>query len=496
MLARIRRMHLRDGVSIREIVRRTGLARTTVKAWLRRVDAIEPIYTRRPPIGKFDEWNAYVVSAVKANAQRSIRERRTVKAIYDQMRALGFEGSYSTVTLWARSIQLRQDCEHRVAYVPLSFDLGDTFQFDWSCEYAVIEGIRRRLEVAHTKLAASRAFWLTAYHTQTHEMLFDAHTRAFSAFGGVPRRGVYDNMKTAVDRIGTGKARSVNARFQVMCSHYLFEPEFCNPASGWEKGIVEKNVQDRRRQIWREVAERRWDSLAELNEWLGKRCRDCWTEMAHPEWRTLTVAEVLEDERVTLMPCPKPFDAHVELMVRVSATALVTFQRNRYSVPTEYAHCALSLRAYPTEVRLFSNGVQVAQHERSFERDMTYYDWQHYIKLLERKPGALRNGAPFKTMPESMQLLQRQLLRRPGGDRAMAQVLSLVPVHGVDTVLVAVELALEAGRPSIDHVLNVVNRLKDRPPPSAEVIENERLSLDVQPTANVGRYDFLRAINL
>lgn len=159
-------------------------------------------------------------------------------------------------------------------------------------------GLRRKLEVAHTKLCASRAFWLTAYPGQGHEMLFDAHARAFGAFEGIPERGIYDNMKTAVDRVGRGKTRTINARFEAMTSHYLFEPEFCNVASGWEKGIVEKNVQDCRRQIWREAA------------------------------------ELLQDERARMMPNPRPFDGYVELPARVSSTSLVHFERNRYSLPT------------------------------------------------------------------------------------------------------------------------------------------------------------------
>lgn len=111
----------------------------------------------------------------------------------------------------------------------------------------MIGGIRRRLEVAHIKLAHSRTFLLVAYPLRSQEMLFDAHARAFAVFGGVPKRGIYDNMKTVVDRVGRDKERTVNARFQAMTGHYLFEPEFCNRAAGWEKGIVEKNVQGRRR---------------------------------------------------------------------------------------------------------------------------------------------------------------------------------------------------------------------------------------------------------
>ena len=124
------------------------------------------------------------------------------------------------------------------------------FQFDWSEDWAVIGGERTKRQVAHFKLSHSRAFVVRAYPLQTHELLFDAHNRAFEVFGGVPRRGIYDNMKTAVDRVRRGKERDVNARFSAMVSHYLFEAEFCNPASGWEKGQVKKNVRDARHRLW------------------------------------------------------------------------------------------------------------------------------------------------------------------------------------------------------------------------------------------------------
>jgi transposase len=132
------------------------------------------------------------------------------------------------------------------AYVPLRFELGEAFQFDWSEERLVINGVWRKILASHLKLCASRAFVVLAYPTQSHEMLFDAHTRSFSALGGIPRRGIYDNMKTAVDKVNKGKGRTVNTRFAAMASHYLFDPDFCNVASGWEKGVVEKNVQDSR----------------------------------------------------------------------------------------------------------------------------------------------------------------------------------------------------------------------------------------------------------
>jgi len=138
-------------------------------------------------------------------------------------------------------------------YIPLQFSSGEAFQFDWSEDWAVIAGERVKLQVAHCKLSYSRAFFVRAYPLQTHEMLFNAHYHAFTAWGGIPQRGIYDNMKTAVDKVKRGKQRDVNARFAAMVSHYLFDAEFCNPAAGWEKGQIEKNVQDARRRLWQKV---------------------------------------------------------------------------------------------------------------------------------------------------------------------------------------------------------------------------------------------------
>jgi len=491
MLAKIRRMHIRDGLPVREIARRTGLSRNTIRNWLRQQDVVEPRYPKRENPSVVDPWVDQLRAWLRADSHRPKRDRRTVLALYQAIRQQGYPGGYGRVCAFVRRWRAEEaQAPKQNAFVPLRFEMGEAFQFDWSCEHVFVGGLRRRLEVAHAKLACSRAFWLVAYFSQSHEMLFDAHAQAFAAFGGVPRRGIYDNMKTAVDRVSRGKERTVNARFTAMCSHYLFEPEFCNVASGWEKGIVEKNVQDRRRQIWQEAGDRHWVSLEELNTWLAERCRLSWESMRHPEWPELTVAEVLQDEQARLMPNPRPFDGYIEQPVRISATALIHFQRSRYSVPTDYAHRVASLRIYPAILSVVVEGVEIARHVRSFERYQTFYDFRHYIGLIEHKPGALRNGAPFHEMPEPLNTLQKRLLKQPGGDRVMAQVLAAIPVHGLEAVLVAAGLALEAGRVSGEHVLNVLARLKT-PLPITQAIEAS-LSLNEEPRANVARYDTLR----
>ena len=492
MLSKVRRMYFRDKLPLREIAKRTGLSRNTLRRWLRQAGVVEPAYPARVSPSILDPYREQLTAWLLTDSHRPKRDRRAARVLFQHLQAQGYPGGYGRVAAFARRWRDEGAKPRRAAFVPLHFAMGDAFQFDWSCEYAVIGGIRRRLEVAHVKLASSRVFWLVAYPTQTHEMLFDAHARAFIAFGGVPRRGIYDNMRTAVDRVGRGKERTVNARFQAMCSHYLFEPEFCNRAAGWEKGIVEKNVQDRRRQIWVEAGQRHWSDLDQLNTWLASECRIAWDEMTHPESPELRLTEVWEHERPQLMPNPAPFDGYVEQPVRVSSTALIHFQRNRYSVPTSAAHHVISLRVYPTELVLVAEGHVLARHVRCFDRYQTRYDWQHYIDAIQRKPGALRDGAPFAQMPAPLRNLQHHLLRRAGGDRVMAQVLAAVPVHGLEAVLVAVELVLESGMPSGEHVLNVLARLSA---PLTQVMTLvTALALDEEPKADVLRYDSLRAL--
>ena len=491
MLGKIRRMHLRDKLSLHEIAKRTGLSRNTLRRWLRAPEEVQvPAYSRPQALGKLSAFTSELEQALQADGHRSKQNRRTAKALFAQIQAAGYAGGYSAVTDFTRAWRgSAGKAPH--AFVPLSFELGEAFQFDWSEEGLVVGGIYYRLQVSHLKLCASRAFWLVAYPSQGHEMLFDAHTRSFAALGGIARRGIYDNMKTAVDKVHKGKGRVVNARFAVMCAHYLFDADFCNVASGWEKGVVEKNVQDSRRRIWLDAQKCQFGSFEQLNAWLGERCRALWSEIRHPEYKQFSVLEMLAQELPEMMPMPAAFDGYVERQARVSSTCLVSVQRNRYSVPCEFAGQRVSTRLYPTRICVVADGAVVASHDRAVNRGQTLYDWQHYMALVQRKPGALRNGAPFADMPAPLKQLKLGLLRHPGGDRIMAQVLAAVPTAGLEAVLVAVELVVESGALSAKHVLNVLARLNASVLP--ETVQTTLQLVDA-PVANTGRYDSLRSI--
>ena len=495
----IRRLALREQVSIREIARRTGLSRNTIKKYLK-AGTVEPKFSVPERPSKLDPFADKLAAWLKTETAKSRKQRRTLKQLHNDLVALGYAGSYNRVAAFARQWrvdrQREQQTTGRGTFVPLTFRSGEAFQFDWSEDYAVLGGERTKLQVAHVKLSHSRAFLVRAYLLQTHEMLFDAHWHGFRVLGGVPERGIYDNMRTAVDRVGRGKERQVNLRFLAMANHYVFEPEFCNPASGWEKGQVEKNVQDARPRLWQPVPS--FPDLAALNVWLEQRCMELWREIPHGTLAG-SIADVLADERHHLMPLPPAFDGFVEQSKRVSPTCLISFERNRYSVPASFANRPVSLRVYPDRLVVAAEGQILCEHERLIQRshhlpNRTIYDWRHYLAVIQRKPGALRNGAPFAELPPGFRRLQEQMLRRPGGDREMVDILSLVLHHDEQAVLAAVELALSEGVATKTHVLNLLHRLVDGKTTGGPTVDTPKaLALRREPKANVERYDDLRA---
>lgn len=237
-----------------------------------------------------------------------------------------------------------------------------------------------------------------------------------------------------------------------MTNHYVFAPQFCNPASGWEKGQVEKNVQDARPRLWLPMPS--FPDLGALNTWLEQCCTELWREIPHGALPG-TIADVWAAEQAALMTLPTAFDGFVEKSKRVSPTCLISFDRNRYSVPASFANRPVSLRVYPERLVVAAEGQFLCEHERVIERShhqppRTIYDGHHYLAVVQRKPGALRNGAPFAELPIAFRQLQDHMLRRPGGDREMVDILALVLHHDEQTVLAAVLVGPRSGRANQD----------------------------------------------
>ena len=494
IIAEIRRRHLVSRESISSIARDLKLSRPTVRKHCRTLTT-EPVYRRykqpTPRLGAFQE-----TLEIWLRTERLLpkAQRRTARRLFEGLQAEGYRGAYDSVQRFVQRWKAAKSGPSLAhAFVPLAFSPGEVCQFDWSHEHVELNGVMQLIKVAHFRLTYSRQMFVVAYPRETQEMVFDAHNRAFAFFGGVPQRMVYDNLKAVVETIFTGKERLFNRRFMVMANHYLFEPVACTPASGWEKGQVENQVGNIREWLFTPLA--RFASFEALNVWLATRSREL-AARKHPTSPERSIQNVFTQEQLSLRPIPAPFAGYVEHMVRVSSTCLVVLDRNRYSVPAEYAGQAVSVRSTATDVRIVADGAVIAAHARRFGRDILVCDPWHYLSLLERKPGALRNGMPFRDwdLPIAIQQVRDRILKQPKGDRGFVELLILARDAGLEALQVACELVLEGNVVTAAVVMNEMRRLISPAPPAMLNIP-DLLRLQCEPLANCDRYDHLREVS-
>ncbi len=343
--------------------------------------------------------------------------------------------------------------------MPLFFAPGEAYQFDWSHEIVLINGVTVTVKVAHVRLCHSRMMFVRAYPRETQEMVFDAHDRAFAFFRGACTRGIYDNMKTAVETVFVGKDRQYNRRFLQMCSHYLVQPVACTPASGWEKGQVENQVGLVRERFF--TPRLRFKTYEELNAWLLDKCVAYAKAHRHAEQpRAHDLGGVRGGARqagrlsrpLRRLPhacrprCRRPAPC-------ASTTTNTRCCRRAVGRPVE-------IHAYADRIVIRQDGVIVGEHARSFGRGETIYDPWHYVPVLARKPGALRNGAPFQdwVLPSAMERVRRRLKAADDGDRQMVAILACVLTDGLDAVEAACQEALDQDVCSSAVILNILAR--------------------------------------
>ena len=490
-IAKIRRAYFSQGKSIKEICRDLHVSRKVVRKVIRS-DATEFHYERsRQPLPKIGPWRDRLDALLVENEEKPARERLTLVRLFEEMHGLGYSGSYAAVRRYAIAWRKQRGAAVTQAYVPLVFAPGEAYQFDWSHEIVVMGGVTTTVKVAHVRLCHSRMMFVRAYPRETQEMVFDAHDRAFAFFKGACARGIYDNMKTVVETIFVGKDRQYNRRFLQMCSHHLVEPVACTPASGWEKGQVENQVGLVRERFF--APRLRVKTYDELNVWLVDKCVEYAKAHPHPERPDRTVWEVFEEERPKLVPYRGCFDGFHALPASVSKTCLVRFDNNKYSVSASAIGRPVEVQAYADRIVIRQDGRIVAEHRRSFGRGETIYDPWHYVPVLARKPGALRNGAPFKdwVLPTAIEKVRRKLADADDGDRQMVAILAAALTDGLPAVEAACAQGMAEGVHSADVILNILARRRD-PGPVAPILTPEALRLRHAPIADCARYDQLR----
>ena len=493
--ARVRRAYFVQKRKIKAIARELKLARNTVRDIVRAGASGETAraYERKEqPLPQMGGHVAALEAMLAGNITKAQRERLTYQRMYEELRLAGYTGGYDAVRRYGRGWSLREGERTAQAFVPLIFAPGEAFQFDWSHEAVAIDGVNMTVKVAQVRLCHSRMLFVRAYPRETQEMVFDAHEKAFAFFKGAPRRGIYDNMKTAVETVFVGKERAFNRRFEQLMSHHLIEPTACTPAAGWEKGQVENQVGVVRSRFF--APRPSFASFEDLNAWLADKCVAYAKSQPHPDVKEKMVFEMFEAERPFLMAYRGAFDGFHATSASVSKTCLVRFDRNKYSVASKAVGRPVDVHAYADRIVIKQDGVIVGEHARRFGRNQTAYDPWHYVPVLARKPGALRNGAPLKDwpLPGAIGRVRTRLAGSDEGDRQMVKILTAVLTDGLVAVEAACAESLSAGVASADVILNALAR-RQQSEPTAPIPTPERLELSCPPRADCARYDSLRA---
>lgn len=452
----VRRAVLVNGMSQREAARTFGHGRDTIRKML--AQAEPPGYQRTQAIVRpiLDPYTSLVDAWLADEAQRGVprKQRSNATVLWKRLcTEHGFTGSVYPVRRYLRDKRKKQ----KEVFVPLDFQPGQEGQVDWGQAQVMLAGVLLTVHLFCLRLCYSRASFVRAYASEKLECFLDGHVRAFAFFGGCAQTLAYDNLKTAVVRMGRGQERHLHKRFIALRSHYLFASRFCNVASGNEKGRVENQVKAVQQGPLAGVPSfADWD---ELNAYLEAWCRGELTRKApHTE---KTRGELFDQEKLQFLPLPAgEFLSCQEICTFASKQALVQYETNFYSLPVSCAHQSVTIRAYAERIDLLCAHQVVASHVRSWGRDQHVLDYLHYVPLLAKKPGSLRHGRPFQGKPwgEDLEVLRRELEhRRPEtGSREFITVLQLCSEHGPEQVQEAVRACVQRRVYSADAVRSIL----------------------------------------
>jgi transposase len=437
--ARIRRAVQVDGMSIREAAREFGLSRKTIRKMLQ--FSLPPGYQRKKPVGrpKLGPWLGIIDQILADDQSQPKKQRHTAQRIFDRLKAEhAFGGGYTIVKDYVRQARLT----HKEVFVPLTHPPGDA-QADFGEALVVIAGVEQKAHFQCFDLPYSDDCFVIAFPVENSEAFLEGHNQTFAYFGGVPRTILYDNTRIAVKEIAGDGERKPTEAFSGLQSHYLFAAKFGRPGKGNDKGHVEGLVGYARRNFLVPVPRAAsWEELNAhlLSECVKRRQRKLW---GHQE----TIAERFERDRGKLLPLPPaPLEACEKRTTRASSQALVRYETNDYSVPTEYGHRQVLVKAFVWDLVISCGSEVIAQHTRSYAREEMIFNPVHYLALLEEKSNALDQAAPLQglVLPEEFAELRRQMEARLGkrGRREYVQVLRLLETFSMGEVAAAVRQAL------------------------------------------------------
>jgi len=498
----IRRDRDREALSIRALAERHGVHRRAVREAL--ASSLPPV--KRVAVGRpapklgayrelIDEWLAADVEAPR-------KQRHTSKRIWRRLvDEHGADVAETTVRDHVRKRRRELGRAPREVFVPQIHAPGQTAEVDWGEADVDLAGTRMRVHLFFMRSCFSGAAFSMASPVETQQAFLEGHAHAFSWFDGVFEEVRYDNLGSAVKKVLKGRRRIESDRFVSMRSHYLYESIFTTVGitGAHEKGGVEGEVGRLRRNHLVPVPA--VGSIAQLNELLLDACE--YDLGRRIQGRPGTVAEQLAVERPLLRALPQdgPFDATETSIVRVDAKALITVRQNRYSVPVALAGLRVAAAVGAREIIVTHQDRVVARHERLHGRYDTRASLDHYLELLQRKPGGLARSVALAqerdrgAWPDCFDELWAAIIERYGASEAarqMVDVLMLAREHGPARVELAVRGALTAG--AVDgRAVALLARRAEQPARRTEPLADldARLTAHDRPEPDLTGYDAL-----
>jgi transposase len=486
---KIRESYYLEKKSMREIAREQGHSRNTVK---KAVETHKPFeYKRKKPapapvLGPYKEQ---LEQLEEENKRLPRKQRYTTHKMYEIIREAGYTGAESTVRYYVG--QLRKQKKKRRVYLPLDMPM------DWGEALVEMAGQELKVHLFILRWCYSRKLFVAAYPAEKQESFLDGHVRAFHYFGGLPQCIIYDNLKLAVKQILKGRNRKEQAVFLAFRNHYVIESRYCNRASGHEKGGVENDVGYVRRNFLAGVPS--FDNFEELNQYLKTQCDQANQRQIFGQ--SCTVEEAWEEEKQHLRPCPDYDFACCNVReARLNGYSQITFQTNRYSVPTDQAYPWVTVRAYPFQVEVLYQDQILATHQRSYERNQDIIDPLHYLPLLEQRPGAFDHAQPIRQWREEWDPVYEKLLKhlkkRLPTNRAIKEFVKILRLHhdhDTNDIVQAINQALACGCAHLDSVLLCLHQKQETEPaiPHLDLSHRPQLASIGQQPLDFSAYDHL-----